>query len=276
MIISDQEPENTNSNETETDNDIIAGADELPSKCTACLSELEEFYYFGEKHGFSLIGCIQCGTVVIAPMLTTELLKKYHDEYKEPIKYGAKRLKKIADAKKAIEKIVPLVKGKRFLDIGCSSGFAVSAAQELGLDAKGIDIDPLAIEYAKNNFGEVHFETIDIDKYAEEDNQADIIYCSGVIDRMIDPEAFVASLKKILAPNGVIYLTALDGNHFMIPANFPKWKAVAPLEHMFYFSKKGLETMFERNGLAVKKSFFNFRPIVRMVFSHSKKKNVEQ
>ena len=237
--------------------------------CYACGESFEEFYYLGQKYGFDLIGCLKCGSVVIDPYPTPEILEKYYTDYKGTTDYEAKKDKKISRCSKRIKKLMSRTEGKRFLDVGCNHGFAVAAADELGLEAFGIDVDPSAIEYAQENFGKDKFKTISVEDYAKDGKKADIIYTSEVIEHLHDPESFVKALKEILSPDGIIYLTTPDGNHFMIPNNFPSWKAVIPPEHIHYFSRNGLKFMFERAGLKVDKFFFNFKPGIRMIASHA-------
>lgn len=276
-------PENAEQTDTSTEDMEFAmpiGATSIPPEvlmdddieignCYACGESFEEFYYLGQKYGFDLIGCLKCGSVVIDPYPTPEILEKYYTDYKGTTDYESKKDKKITRCSKRIKKLMSRTEGKRFLDVGCNHGFAVAAANELGLEAFGIDVDPSAIEYAQENFGKDKFKTISVEDYAKEGNKADIIYTSEVIEHLYDPESFVKALKEILSPDGIIYLTTPDGNHFMIPNNFPSWKAVIPPEHIHYFSRDGLKIMFERAGLKVDKFFFNFKPGIRMIASHA-------
>ena len=130
------------------------------------------------------------------------------------------------------------------------------------------NLGDLAIEYAQKNFGKVHFQNINIKDYASAHEQADIVYCSNVIEKLVDPESFIAEAKKLLAPGGILYLSTPDGNHFMIPSNFPNWKRVSPPDHIVFFSKKGLKTLLERNGLKVEKFQFSLRPQIRALVKH--------
>ena len=247
--------------------------DELPlSFCHACLTPFEDFYYLGEKYGFALVGCLKCGSAVADPYPNTEFMEKFYAQYKPNTpapKNGDKLIKKHT---KRIEELMKRTKGKRFLGVGCGYGFTVVAATQLGLEAFGIDTEEKPIKLARKSLSKDHFDQISLEDYAKAGHQADIIYIEHGIEQSIDPNAFIKAVKKALAPGGVIYLETPDGNHFMIPSNFTRWKLVKPPATLHFFSRKGIQTLLERHGFKVEKFFFSFRPQIKTVAQFADKK----
>lgn len=233
--------------------------------CKACHAALDMRHSLGRKNGYDLLPCTVCGTVTVSPFPTVEELIAFYQSYKGSTDYTAKKDKKIARAKKRVQRLTGLAPGKDFLDVGCNYGFTVEAARQLGLAAKGIDIDDTAVKASRSMFGDDFYETVAVQDYAVQGRKADIVYTSEVIEHVPDPDAFVAAIAKILNPGGVLYLTTPDGGHFSLPSDFTRWDAVMPPEHITYFTRKGLKHLLEKHGLQVKKFFFAFKPGIQLI-----------
>src|SRR5438093_859520 len=60
---------------------------------------------------------------------------------------------RLGEAVRGVERLVPDLSGKSFLDIGCGSGLSMLAALQLGAShVVGIDIDPDSVAAASNLF----------------------------------------------------------------------------------------------------------------------------
>lgn len=263
------EPEDTAKAEKTAESAAEGQDEDFQPLCKACHAEIGE-YELGMKNGFELLACTQCGSVTVEPFPTAEQLEEFYAEYNPQVDYAARKDKNIEQAKKRIERLVRLTKGKRFLDVGCKYGFSVYVAKTFKLQPMGIDRDEKAIETAKKLFGDEFFEKISVTDYAEQGHQADIVYSSDDIETVADPDAFMEAVSRILAPGGVLYLTTPDGNHFMIPQDFTRWDAVMPPLNLVYFSKQGIQTLLERHGFTVKKFFFNLSPGIRLIATRNK------
>lgn len=261
---------------SDTANEAAADApaeEELPlSFCHACMTPFEDYYYLGEKYGFTLVGCLNCGSAVADPYPNTEFMEKFHEKYKEKLlpPPNPERLHKRYE--KRIRALTELTKGKTFLGVGCGFGYSVIAAASLDLEAFGIDTREQPIKTAKKSLSKDHFEQTTLEKYAKNGAKADIVYIEHGLEHAVDPNAFIEALKKVLKPGGVVYLETPDGNHFMIPSNFVRWKIVAPPAVLHYFSRKGVGILLERHGLKVEKFFFTFRPRMRLIAKHAVEK----
>ena len=104
-----------------------------------------------------------------------------------------------------------------FLDIGCGNGRDIDyiSSNLDNLIIKGIDISLDVIENAiqlNSNKNNVKFECKNWKKL--DDTQYDIIYISNVYHffNITDREAFILKIKKILKPNGLIFLSTLSTN----------------------------------------------------------------
>lgn len=231
--------------------------------CKACRTPLDAAASLGEKNGFALLPCPACGTVTVAPFPKLEELMAFYQSYKGSKVYLPKGEKKIRRAARRIRRLLPLTKGRRFLDVGCNCGFAVKAALNLGLDAHGIDIDAVAVETSRTGFGP-YFSTRSIEEYAASGEHADIIHTSEVIEHVPEPDSFVAALRTTLDDGGILFLTAPDGGHWNKPKDFSQWRMVTPPSHIVYYTKKGLRHLFEKHGFTEVTFRITFKPGIRM------------
>lgn len=241
------------------------------SICKACRAPHNAATSLGIKNGFELRPCAECGSVTVDPFPTIEQLIEFYQSYKGSVNYRAKEQKKIRRARRRIQRLMRYTKGRRFLDVGCNYGFTVKAALDLGLDAKGIDIDDVAVKQSVQSFGVGKFETISVEDYARNGGRADIIYSSEVIEHVHDPDGFVKALADILVDDGIAYLTTPQAGHWRVPRNFTQWDQVMPPEHITYFSREGLTRLLAKHGLRVEKFSFTLKPNIRVIARRAKR-----
>lgn len=108
----------------------------------------------------------------------------------------------------------PALKGKRHLDIGCGYGgtciaFASEGALSTGIDQNG-DLLRLAIsnsvDHPDLNVGFMQLDIMDANTL-ETLGRFDIITCDNVIEHVEIPERLIAHLRRLINPNGFVYLT---------------------------------------------------------------------
>jgi len=158
-------------------------------------------------------------------------------------------------AKKTLEVIKDLKKGK-LLDIGCGVGYMVEAANSLGFDASGIDLNPYAVEAGKKIFGS-NLKHTTIDKV---DEKYDIIISNHVIEHLLSPKDFLDSISTKLNNGGYLLLGVpnIEGgipktlrmlNKIPnIPGSNWLWVGYQPKEHLWHFTPKSMESFLKREG----------------------------
>lgn len=233
--------------------------------CKACSAQLELSMAVGRKNGFDFLRCPHCQTVTVSPFPTPAELTAFYQAYKGTVNYRAKADKKLTRATKRIKRLMRLNNAKRFLDVGCNYGFTVKAALDLGLQAKGIDIDATAVAQSQQSYGAEHFQTISVEQYAATGAAADLVYTSEVIEHVHDPDGFVKAIATILDKGGLLYLTTPDGGHWRLKSNFAAWEQAMPPEHITYFSRKGITLLLEKHGLQVQGFTFTLKPHIRLI-----------
>jgi 2-polyprenyl-3-methyl-5-hydroxy-6-metoxy-1,4-benzoquinol methylase len=97
--------------------------------------------------------------------------------------------------------------GLKALDIGCSTGFISDELHKAGARVTGLDIDEPGLQAARLRFG----ESIELICAGGEDIPAppqsfDIVIFNHIYEHVVDAEAVMAEIRRVLRPDGVVYL----------------------------------------------------------------------
>ena len=107
------------------------------------------------------------------------------------------------------------LKGLFALDIGCSAGFIAAELAADGADSTGVDIDVPGVEAARARFGDkVNFLCTSADALPMEDESLDIVVFNHIYEHVVDADAVVSEIHRVLKPGGVAYLGL--GNKFQL------------------------------------------------------------
>jgi glycosyltransferase involved in cell wall biosynthesis/SAM-dependent methyltransferase len=97
--------------------------------------------------------------------------------------------------------------GLAALDIGCSAGFIADELAHDGAATIGVDIDQFAVAAAQRSFGHhVRFVLTSGDALPLPDDSLDIVVFNHIYEHVVDPEAVLKEIHRVLKPAGVAYL----------------------------------------------------------------------
>ncbi|MEO7270051.1 MAG: class I SAM-dependent methyltransferase [Knoellia sp.] len=97
--------------------------------------------------------------------------------------------------------------GLRAVDVGCSAGFIADELALAGAQTTGVDIDEPGLAKARERFGErVDFRVARGEDLPFEDDSVDVVVLNHIYEHVVDPDAVVADIHRVLAPGGVLYL----------------------------------------------------------------------
>jgi SAM-dependent methyltransferase len=97
--------------------------------------------------------------------------------------------------------------GLRALDVGCSAGFIAAELAAAGATTMGLDIDVPGVRKAAERFGDVAgFVCGDGSRLPLPDASVDVCVFNHIYEHVVSPEAVVAELHRVLAPDGILYL----------------------------------------------------------------------
>ncbi|GAA5043927.1 SAM-dependent methyltransferase [Thermocatellispora tengchongensis] len=98
--------------------------------------------------------------------------------------------------------------GLTVADIGCSAGFIADELAAAGAGRTfGVDIDVPGLRKAAERFGErVEFLCADGTALPFPDGSIDVLVFNHIYEHVVDPDAIMAELHRVLAEDGVLYL----------------------------------------------------------------------
>jgi 2-polyprenyl-3-methyl-5-hydroxy-6-metoxy-1,4-benzoquinol methylase len=224
-----------------------------PRKCPSC--QVDRYMTVMNKDGFNIVKCLNCALVYVSEILDerfyddTYSSEKYasvvaklgfesHVYRKE--RFGAERVSKLAEFWNAIE-------FPSFLDVGCSTGFVVHAAAEIGWAAKGIDLNTHAIEFGKVNYG----LSLSSENFFEIDGCFDFIGMYDVLEHVTNPSTFLENAYQHLKQNGCIHIYVPNWNsasRYVLGAHS---HFIWPSHHLTYFTPGTLTKMMQSTGFEV-------------------------
>ena len=133
------------------------------------------------------------------------------------------------------------------LEIGCGFGYMTYALNSAHFRTIGCDISSEAITHARHLYGDFYIDG-GIQGVIETGNKFDYVILSEVIEHVSDPMEFIASLKSLLRPGGVILLTTPNKSAFPRKA---LWVTDIPPIHLWWFSRESIEILAMKNGLNI-------------------------
>jgi 2-polyprenyl-3-methyl-5-hydroxy-6-metoxy-1,4-benzoquinol methylase len=126
--------------------------------------------------------------------------------------------------------------GLDILDVGCSGGIIADELHRRGARMIGLDIDIPGLSKAGAQFADsASFVCADSERMPLADASVDVVICNHVYEHVVDPEQLFAELRRVVRPDGLLYLGL--GNrlgvvepHYRLP--FLSWLP-RPLAHRY-------------------------------------------
>jgi ubiquinone/menaquinone biosynthesis C-methylase UbiE len=99
--------------------------------------------------------------------------------------------------------------GERVLDLGCGEGdFAAAAAEAGAAEAVGVDVASGAVRRARARHPGLRFELVEPGgPLPLEDASVDLVWCSEVLEHVLDTAALLSEARRILRTSGLLLAT---------------------------------------------------------------------
>jgi|GEM_PF-1777270 len=222
--------------------------------CPLCgVSKGEALYKLPEN--YTTRRCIACGFVFMSPRPTSEYLNAYYAEaavyaYDSAVAadYDNVIRDKIGMIKDFQARFPQLPKTGKTVDFGAGNGAVVKALAETGFDAEGIEISARAREVAMVLFG------VPMRDGAIEDFRPDEIHfltMFDVLEHMLDPKAFLLSLREKLTKDGACLIGVPNFNSLDRLTVGAASKPLIFPEHVNQFTGTTLKALFTGCGFDV-------------------------
>jgi 2-polyprenyl-3-methyl-5-hydroxy-6-metoxy-1,4-benzoquinol methylase len=135
----------------------------------------------------------------------------------------------------------------RYLDVGCSTGFVVEAAQANGWKATGIDLNPSAIEFGRSRG--LDLRTIALENAGLAAETFDAVSLFDVLEHLLDPARTLRACVDLLAPDGILFLYVPNfdsASRLLMGANA---HFIWPTHHLNYYTPTTIRDLMLRHAL---------------------------
>jgi SAM-dependent methyltransferase len=100
-----------------------------------------------------------------------------------------------------------VLEGARVVDLGCSTGFIADEFRHAGAKVAGVDIDVPGLAAAKRRFADgIGFLCADGEQLPLPPASIDVVVFNHIYEHVVDADAVMTEIDRILAPDGVAYL----------------------------------------------------------------------
>lgn len=145
--------------------------------------------------------------------------------------------------------LLPLRSGTmRALEIGCGSGELLRGLTQVGWDAEGIEVDPIAAQLAREVSGQPVREG-DFRKLALQNGSYDLIVLNHVLEHLEDPIIALKRTRELLAPGGRVALFYPNPAALGARIYGAEWLAWDVPRHLVIPTWMGLAKQARRSGL---------------------------
>jgi SAM-dependent methyltransferase len=134
------------------------------------------------------------------------------------------------------------------LDVGCGPGFFLDAAAPLGYEAWGLDPSAYAVELASRSHGGRVRQGV-LESAPFPDGHFDLVTAFDAFEHVYEPQRFLESAHRLLAPRGVLAITTPDPTSLLARVSGRHWVSFKIPEHVYYWSpatiRRALEPQFD-------------------------------
>ncbi len=165
-----------------------------------------------------------------------------------------------------LEKRCEGVNGKKFLDIGCATGYMLDVAREKGCEVYGVELSTWACTQAVKRHKNVFNKSLEECSFAR--NFFDFISMTDVLEHIDSPHIFFEELNRIIKRGGYVLITTPDNLSWSRRCMGRKWFHFNKDDHIIFYNRKALSYISGLHGFQVLEEKSN-RKVMCMDYLHS-------
>lgn len=213
----------------------------VAGQCNLCGDNKARFLL--SKDGFDLYRCASCGLAFTCPQ-PSDVAEQYNCSYFDL--YRKRRAFRLKRAARRLQAIELLAQPGRLLDIGCSLGYFVEAANLRGWNASGVEISSCASGEARAMGLDVKTGILQDAGYA--DGAFDCVTMWDVLEHVPDPLAHMREVHRVLVEGGLAVIGTPDIGHIKFKIDGAGWRHIKPDQHLFYFDRNTISRLLSLAG----------------------------
>ncbi len=224
-----------------------------------------------ERGALGVVHCVNCGLIYVNPRLK-EPEKVYWGDadkyFKEAKLIFEGKLKHHRDLNylQDLKLIYRHKPSGNFLDVGTNMGFFLRNARGQNWNLYGVEPSPSLSSLAREHFG-LNVKTAFLEEAGFENNFFDIVSMTDVFEHISQPKKMLGEVKRILKPDGIIFIKVPNGNFNLFKLRLAKltgklknYDLFDSYEHLVHYSHATLKKMLDLCGFKIIKACIG-RPI---------------
>lgn len=216
-----------------------------------------------------IVSCNNCGHKYMTPVIKQELMDRYYSILNSEFYHSGKEV--YNQNKKEYEDYTSIIKGfkaqGKVLEIGCGNGFLLKTLEAAGYDCYGVEPSPLAYGYAKNDLG-LQVENSFLAESSFYNAEFDIVILIDVVEHVINMQALMQDVKKVLKPDGLIFIGTGNIESFNARLAKQNWGYFLSWEHVSFFNKKSMHRLLHDNNfqnIIIRETSLQHKPLQNSV-----------
>jgi 2-polyprenyl-3-methyl-5-hydroxy-6-metoxy-1,4-benzoquinol methylase len=226
--------------------------------CVSCGSEniKKEF----SKSGFEYASCNDCGTLYQTPRPPIKEFDAFYKNSRSSQYWADVFFPSVAEARREkifkprVKRLLKLCKTtnlnvSKLIDVGAGYGIFLDEWRKAVPETELVAIEPsvsLAEECRNKKLSVVESLVENVEGY---EGYADLVVCFEVLEHVDSPLEFIKVLKKMVKPEGYLFISTLCIDGFDLQVLWDKSSQISPPHHINFHSIKGFEKLYERAGL---------------------------
>jgi SAM-dependent methyltransferase len=185
---------------------------------------------------------VRCGCGLIYKRGGGESGVEYNEDYfvnRENIRrpYSAREGRRVRKSRSQILDVLNHVAPGPLLDLGCSLGYTLQAASDLGLAATGVDISEHAVTFCRERGFRAELGTLHALPFPDAAFQ--LVIVKHVLEHTAKPREALREISRVLRPGGGLFLAVPHGGYFKARVNPAASRHFRPevhgTEHFVYY-----------------------------------------
>lgn len=121
---------------------------------------------------------------------------------------------------------LPYVANRQVLDFGCGTGYGTALLAGQAATAVGVDLSADAVSYAREHYPRANLDFRTIGRIEREplpfdDGQFDTVVSFQVIEHLVDTDAYLREIARVLRPGGIFLVATPDRSTRLLPKQRP-------------------------------------------------------
>jgi len=167
--------------------------------------------------------------------------------------YSKRLRRRVAKSRYQIRNVLNFVDSGPLLDIGCSFGYTIHAAKQLGLEARGLEYNAEVADYCRSKGYETDNGTMTALPYKSDKFQ--IVIMKHVLEHTHYPQMALLEVRRVLKSGGGLFIAVPDGRYWKSVRNPYKSRffnySCPDTGHCIYYTPDTLTRLLTDNGFRV-------------------------